>query len=215
MKRMTLNAAELDKFIILNGAFGFTDETLEHVSQDKLFSKIIEVIGNRRPVLIFDTTNIELYVGNTDEDTMYLTALYNNTANSYTIDYDKDTDKLRIEQAFETFISEDNVKTLFGDQSIIGTGNIDLFNHQLTLSTATDNYVLRIQSSKNLNVDSLQDLTTLLKPKPNNVWFCNQLSEQYSTGAKLSYDNGVWSVRLSGATAASNITTVSDIITTI
>lgn len=212
MKRMTLNAAELDKFIILNGAFGFTDETLEHVSQDKLFSKIIEVIGNRRPVLIFDTTNIELYVGNTDEDTMYLTALYNNTANSYTIDYDKDTDKLRIEQASETFISEDNVKTLFGDQSIIGTGNIDLYNHQLLIN---DDCYFNIISSNGLPIDSIQDLTTVLKPTTKNIYYFGNQKATLTAGS-LEYDKttNTWKYRIVGGelTLVSN---VSDVVITI
>lgn len=152
MKRMTLNAAELDKFIILNDEFGFTNETLEHVSQDKLYSKIVEVINSKKPVLVFDTTNIELYVGNTDEDSMYLTALYNNSGNTYTLTYDRDTDQLRIEQASETFISEDNVKTLFGNQSILGTGNIDLYRHWLQVKNADGVYAhFEFISSSNIN----------------------------------------------------------------
>lgn len=166
MKRMTLNAAELDKFIILNDEFGFTNETLEHVSQDKLFSKIIEVINSKKPVLVFDTTNIELYVGNTDEDSMYLTALYNNSGNTYTLNYDRDTDQLRIQQASETFISEDNVKTLFGNQSIIGTGNIDLYRHFLTITDVNNEQVIfEWISSSNTNVsgNNTTKLIELLK----------------------------------------------------
>lgn len=208
MKRMTLNAAELDKFIILNDEFSFQDEILEHVSQDKLFSKIIEVIGSQRPVLIFDKTNIELYVGNTDEDIMYLTALYNNSGNTYTLTYNRDTDQLRIEQASETFISEDNVKTLFGNQSIIGTGNIDLYRHQMTLTDSEGTSIFfDTISSSNLNCDSLQDLTTLLKATNKTEYIC--YTDRGAAPMKLYYSNNVW---YAGSNA---ITAVKDTIETI
>lgn len=58
-----------------------------------------------------------------------------------------------------------NVKTLFGNQSIYGSGNIDLYKHNLhivgTTSETTDIYC-QITSSNNLNIDSLTDLQTIL-----------------------------------------------------
>lgn len=62
-------------------------------------------------------------------------------------------------------------KTIFGNNSLTGTGNIDLFNHFLTI-TASDGTVLYInfQSSNNLECDSLQDLTKMTKAtKTNNT----------------------------------------------
>lgn len=220
MKRMTLNAAELDKFIILNDEFGFTNETLEHVSQDKLFSKIIEVIKSSRPVLVYDTTNKELYVGNTDEDSMYLTTLYNNNGTTYTLSYDRDTDQLRIEMVEENFLSEDNVKTLFGSQSIIGTGNIDLYRHQLTLNYDGEYETLSliVYSSSNLNVNSLQDLTTLLKPNSNTLYFGNTTTSLIPYTFQIIYDNNVWKtgpISEDVGKPDNNITSVSDIVTTI
>lgn len=57
-----------------------------------------------------------------------------------------------------------NVKTLFG-QSIYGSGNIDLYKHNLhivgTTAEKTDMYC-QIISSSNLNIDSLTDLQTIL-----------------------------------------------------
>lgn len=210
MKRMTLNAAELDKFIILNDEFGFTNETLEHVSQDKLYSKIVEVINSKKPVLVFDTTNIELYVGNTDKDSMYLTALYNNSGNTYTLTYDRDTDQLRIEQASETFISEDNVKTLFGNQSIIGTGNIDLYRHDLE----ANNVHFTIYSSSNLKVDSPQDLTTILKASVD-VEIPAIFSVNNNTiAAEVWFKNKVWYTKCEGEDVEA-ITNIKDTITTI
>lgn len=60
-------------------------------------------------------------------------------------------------------------KTLFGNKSLLGTGNIDLYTHYITLETpqsALQQYsgtlILRVVSSSNIPVDSLTDLNTLL-----------------------------------------------------
>ena len=58
-----------------------------------------------------------------------------------------------------------NVKTLFGNQSIYGSGNIDLYRHNIHIAgETTDNEVwcnMIIISSNNMVVDSLTDLYTL------------------------------------------------------
>lgn len=59
------------------------------------------------------------------------------------------------------------IKTLFGNKSIVGSGNIDLYQHVIKITGGdvpySDCYAyLTIVSSKNLNVDSLTDLKTLL-----------------------------------------------------
>lgn len=64
-------------------------------------------------------------------------------------------------------LSNENVKTLFGDKSIVGEGNIDLYRHVIKITGGNAPYndcfaYLTIISSKNLNVDSLADLKTLL-----------------------------------------------------
>ena len=54
-------------------------------------------------------------------------------------------------------------KTLFGNKSLLGTGNIDLYNHDIQISNATLTCVCHVgkTSSSNLKVDSLTDLKTL------------------------------------------------------
>lgn len=56
-------------------------------------------------------------------------------------------------------------KTLFGDKSIVGSGNIDLYRHNIHIAgETTDNEVwcnMIVISSKNTVVDSLTDLYTL------------------------------------------------------
>lgn len=158
---------ELEKFKFISDEFSFVSEVLEEASKHKPWSKIVKVIENGyayKPVLIFDTIDNELYFGTQENDTLYLQNLYANHGSILEIQYTKATDKLTITSTEENFLSDDNVKTLFGTESIIGTGNIDLFTHFLTL-TASDGSVLYINypSSNKLECDSLQDLTAMTK----------------------------------------------------
>lgn len=63
-------------------------------------------------------------------------------------------------------LTADNVKTLFGNQSIIGSGNIDLYNHDIEITGQNYGTPISIEfnrvSSKNLVVNSINDLITLL-----------------------------------------------------
>lgn len=61
-------------------------------------------------------------------------------------------------------LSDKTVKTLFGNQSIYsadGTGNIDLYAHDITITKGTGKAFLTVYSSKNTNIDSLDDLKTI------------------------------------------------------
>ena len=69
-----------------------------------------------------------------------------------------------------------NLKTIFGNQSIVGSGNIDLYRHDISFVSTeifpaagaggvpvpAMEFYFTVYSSKNLNVDSLTDLKTLL-----------------------------------------------------
>lgn len=62
-------------------------------------------------------------------------------------------------------LREDNVKTLFGNQPIYGTGNIDLYNHTLIITASATNIaaikvLIMFTSSSNTKIDSLTDLYT-------------------------------------------------------
>ena len=61
-----------------------------------------------------------------------------------------------------------NVKTLFGNKSIYGSGNIDLYKHNVIISqgsTESDRMCVycQILSSNNLNINSLTDFQTIVK----------------------------------------------------
>lgn len=60
-------------------------------------------------------------------------------------------------------ITNQSFKTLFGNQSIVGTGNIDLYRHRIYfVQNGTVKYALTWISSSSLQVDSITDLKTLL-----------------------------------------------------
>lgn len=65
-------------------------------------------------------------------------------------------------------LTNTNIKTIFGNQSLVGTGNIDLYKHRLTITPqGQGTFTGEIYSSSNTNVSSnngaTQKLTTLLK----------------------------------------------------
>ena len=67
-----------------------------------------------------------------------------------------------------TLTNENSFKTLFGNQNIVGSGNIDLYTHFITISARSDGTngkrlraFVKKTSSNNLKVDSLTDLKTL------------------------------------------------------
>lgn len=61
-------------------------------------------------------------------------------------------------------LSTGNTKTLFGNQSIHGSGNIDLYQHNIEFNSTDGKVFINfiVVSSKNLVVDSLTDLKTIL-----------------------------------------------------
>lgn len=66
----------------------------------------------------------------------------------------------------QNVLTSKNVKTLFGNQSIVGAGNIDLYRHVITFTPSNisvgGGIRLVVYSSNNLKVNSLTDLKTLL-----------------------------------------------------
>lgn len=220
------DSREMEKFNFTANLFDFKDEILEHVRQDDIYKHLIDILMKTYkkainiPLIIYDETNENLFIGYVDG--MIYTGYANNGPTQIVLEltYDPDTDKLQVVTTDENFISEDNVKTLFGNQSIIGQGNIDLYRHQLTLNYDGEYETLSliVYSSSNLNVDSLQDLTTLLKPNSNTLYYGNTINALNTYTFQIIYDNNVWKTGpISEATGKpdNNITAVSDIITTI
>ena len=79
MRRMTFNAAELDKFIVINGDFDFVSEVIEQASKHEPWSEIVKSIernGPYKPVLIFDSISNYFYFGTQENHKLYVQTLY-------------------------------------------------------------------------------------------------------------------------------------------
>lgn len=218
------DARELEKYVFISGKFNFTDETLEHVLEDELYGKIATEIlecskkGNRKGVIIEDTEGGGCYVGEILDDGT-ATLIQTNIASANSVDLQLDTSdennvKLIVTTAYEQILTGDNVKTLFGNQSLIGTGNIDLYVHHLLINS---NCFFTIYSSNNLKVDTPEKLTTLLKDKNTSIYYFGYQQTQYINIAAISFNaaTNLWQIRVSGEETSSKITDVTDIVTTI
>lgn len=74
---------------------------------------------------------------------------------------------IRLPSGSGTLVTDASFKTLFGNQNIVGSGNIDLYNHFITIIMQTAKIgkhakaFVKRTSSNNLEVNSLTDLKTL------------------------------------------------------
>ena len=59
-------------------------------------------------------------------------------------------------------VTKGSVKTIFGNKSLVGEGNVDLYKHSIKGTSGNSTFYLRLYSSNNLKVSSLTDLKTLL-----------------------------------------------------
>lgn len=73
-------------------------------------------------------------------------------------------DKRENTEEIEIKVDADGFKSIFGNQSVVGNGNIDLYQHNIEFkATGIETRIrLIVISSKNVIVDSLTDLKTLL-----------------------------------------------------
>lgn len=211
MKRM-IEANDLDKYTFIYGNFNFQmDDTLENVSKTPEYKGIVSILNRClsdytiRPVIICDTADYnDVYIGMVSDDG-YIYACNVKTAstiNYLELQYDREGDSISVTKVEEELATTDNLKTLFGNKSIIGSGNIDIYNHFITLTSASGNYYLNYFSSNNLVVDSLQDLTTVTKAKAN--------TKVAVDSTYIIYSSNVWKLANNEA-----ITAVSDVVTTI
>lgn len=216
------DARELEKFIFLTGYFHFQTEVLENVLEDELYGKLYRELQfcvdntTSKGVLITDTYSNALFIGTIfDDSTMQLINFCNNQADIIDINIANDNE-LNITKEKETFLSEDNVKTLFGNQSIIGQGNIDLYRHQLECEINEDSntFLFEIISSNNLKIDSLQDLTTVTKAtNESNIKYLILDTSIWTVGY-LYYQGGLWYI-IEANSKLYTVASINDVVTTI
>lgn len=85
-----------------------------------------------------------------------------------------------------------NVKTLFGNKSIYGSGNIDLYRHIVWIRNETSGHqiyiTVHIISSSNTPIDSLTNLFTVLSAFANEWYPCNGRVNIDSTNRGVAYN---------------------------
>lgn len=212
---------QIEKFKFFSGNYDFEEqELLENVSQDVIYGPIIEAFkesirtNNDIGVILYDgPTSQNTFIGYITREIAYLYTINYTSISIINLEYDNQRDTLTVTNTTEDVLVEDNVKTLFGNQSLVGKGNIDLYNHQILVNN--DCY-FNIPSSNNLPIDSPQDLTTVLKPTTKNIYYFGFQKSTLNT-ASLEYDKAtnLWKYRASNADDLTAVTTVKDVCTTI
>lgn len=115
--------------------------------------------------------------------------------------------------------SQDNTYIIY-DKIAKASDTKNIYRHQMTLRYDGEYEILSliVYSSNNLNVDSLQDLTTLLKPDGNTLYYVNTITSITTYTFQLIYANHVWktgSISESTGKPENNITLIHDIVTPI
>lgn len=219
MKRI-IQANDLQDFVfIVDNTFDLSNDEVydlsdyENVSQN--MKRVFELIKQQtlKPIIWFDSSNGEVYTGEVSNDNnIYLYRANQDTLVIVTINL-YDGNKLKTFSTAEAVLTEDNVKRLFGDKSIVGTGNIDLYMHYLKVDDGHTTWFFQFISSNNLVVDSLQDLNTLIKPTNNSNLFIPCVDDETNASGSLIHSTNVWKVIHNGVT--SNIINVHDVVKTI
>lgn len=120
--------------------------------------------GNKVEVKL-DPSSIPVFTGISAADNSYQTTIY---SDNIQVTNNEGTTRTYVfpekDESFYIILTDANVKTLFGNKSIVGSGNIDLYQHHILCSTpnAGIKVLITVISSNNLKIDSLTDLKTLL-----------------------------------------------------
>ena len=113
-----------------------------------------------------------------------------------------------------TLTTETSFKTLFGNQSLVGEGNIDLYKHHLTLSMGSYKFYIDFVSSNNLNVNSLTNLQTILGNTFQIACYGFFDSAETRYYAQYADENGIYYANSTNSFSWSDFT-ITDTVTTI
>lgn len=84
----------------------------------------------------------------------------------YLAPFESESKYMQFPEKSGMLMTTNNVKTLFGNNIIVGSGNIDLYQHNILFTSTNQDNIVKIRftviSSKNIIVDSLTDLKMLL-----------------------------------------------------
>lgn len=130
----------------VNDGIGITDLVNTDLTNDNLVVTYDTTDGLR----VFATQNMSYFGGNHASGIEFRLPIM--PGNGIIIDKKENAEEVEVK------INADEFKTLFGNQSIIGLGNIDLYVHNMTFRLPDGDCYARWISSENLVIDSLTDL---------------------------------------------------------
>lgn len=113
------------------------------------------------------------------------------------------------EDIHDTMEDPTSFKTLFGNQYIVGNGNIDIYEHDIIISGENIKAFLTVYSSKNTKVDSLNDLKLICGEKftKSCTGYVDNTAVMAITELKLLKINGTDQL-LTGVTFDDTVTTI-------
>lgn len=223
MRRMPLNGADIEKFTFISGSFSFDNEILENASKTAPYNKLIQALINTeetedksRGIILFDYDLPMYYIGYMEYDSdVYLFNVKQATIRYCHINYDNELDKMTINIVDEALLSTDDIKTIFG-KSITGTGNIELYRHQMTITNANDvSVVYIVNSANNLKVNSAEKFVTITKADTIYIGLASYLDASGNVQpAFIRYSDGKVIVQLQNG-SISPMKRISDVVTSI
>lgn len=113
------------------------------------------------------------------------------------------------EDIHDTMENPTSFKTLFGNQHIVGNGNIDIYEHDIIISGENIKAFLTVYSSKNTKIDSLNDLKLVCGEKftKSCTGYVDNTAVMAITELKLLKINGTDQL-LTGVTFDDTVTTI-------
>lgn len=138
--------------------------------------------------------------------------IISNGFDEYHLPYDSNPDRGGI---VAELVTSDKLKTLFGNQNIYGSGNIDLYNHFIHITAGTFAWYGVIESSNNLDTTGVgTKLQTLLKCKANEPHYYHVFaSDDVADTGILYWTGSVFQIKT--VTNNYNVTAVEDKVETL
>lgn len=179
MRRMPLNATDIEKFEFISYNFEFSDDkkleiplvgNYQNNIYYKMFLKFQEGSIQNIPALIFDESS-GLYFGMINDPNVNDFYLVNGKT-SQVVDINMYIEnnilKVIISHTTEELLSEDNVKTIFG-HNITGTGDITMYRHQITIRFDIDTKEVHcvVYSSSKAQIIDYDNFIAVAKPISN------------------------------------------------
>lgn len=228
MRRMPLNATDIEKFNFISYDFQFPRNKQIEIPligdyqnniYYKMFCKFQTGVYQNIPAIIFDESS-GLYTGliNDPNNNIFYGFYDNKNIQKADINIYIENNILHVNiyYTIEEVLSSDNVKTIFG-QDITGTGNINLYRHQMTITDGSVSVTYIVNSSSDVVVDNLDKFKEVTKANTISDYTGLALYSDASNSVKpafIRYSAGTVIIQVQNG-SVSPMTSVSDIVTAI